>query len=116
MHCLMKQDEQKNLNNGERRKYMNRNIKRISCLIFAALIICAILLMFTGCASNRQFFDTTYSFDEAVIRLPNDKVIEGKVESWKDYENSDQIQIKIDGKTYLVHSANCVLINSGEKK
>lgn len=105
---------------------MNRNIKRIGCLIFAALIVCAILLMFTGCGPantsaesggfNYQLFDTTYSFDKAIIKLPDGEVVKGKVESWKDYENSDQIQIKIDGKTYLVHSANCVLINSGDKK
>lgn len=105
---------------------MNRNIKRIGCLIFAALIVCAILLMFTGCGPtdasaesggfNYQLFDTTYFFDKAIIKLPDGEIVKGKTESWKVYENGDQIQIKIDGKTYLVHSANCVLINSGDKK
>ena len=36
--------------------------------------------------------------------------ISGKIESWKDYDDGDQIQVKIDGTTYLVHSVNIVLI------
>lgn len=33
------------------------------------------------------------------------------VSSWKDYEDGDQIQVVIDGTTYLVHSSNIVLMN-----
>ena len=39
------------------------------------------------------------------------EIVEGKVASWTDFEDGDQIQVKIDGKTYLVHSANIVLIS-----
>jgi ribosomal protein S1 len=62
----------------------------------------------TGC--NKQLFDTTYSFDRAIISLPNGKIIEGKIDSWTDYEDGDQIQVKINGTTYLVHSSDIVLI------
>ena len=41
----------------------------------------------------------------------NGEVVEGKVSSWTDFEDGDQIQVKIDGKTYLVHSSNVVLIS-----
>lgn len=103
---------------------MKKNTKRLVCLIFAGLFICAILLILTSCGSaenaasgiNYQFFDTTYSYNNAIIKLPDGEVVKGKVESWKDYEDGDQLQIKIDGKTYLVHSVNCVLINGGDKK
>lgn len=67
------------------------------------------VLMLGGC--NRQIIDVTFSFEQAIIELPNGEIIEGKVESWKDYEDGDQIQVKIDGKTYLVHSSNVVLIS-----
>ena len=78
--------------------------------IFLILLVCAMLVVsLTGC--NRQIIDTTYRFDKAVIGLPNGRVIEGKVQSWKDYDDSDQIQVKIDGKTYLIHSMNVALIN-----
>lgn len=67
------------------------------------------LLMLGGC--NKQIIDVTFSFEQAIIELPNGEIIEGKVESWKDYEDGDQIQVKIDGKTYLVHSSDIVLIS-----
>lgn len=62
----------------------------------------------TGC--NKQIIDTTWSYERAILSLPNGEVIEGKVSSWKDYD-SDQIQVKINGKQYLVHSSNIVLIS-----
>ena len=92
---------------------MNKNVKRVACLIFAGLILCCILLMFTGC--NYQMVDTNYSFERAIIQLPNGEIIEGKVDSWKDFEDGDQVQVKIDGVTYLVRSNNCVLISGGKK-
>ena len=54
--------------------------------------------------------DTTYKFDRAIIELRNGTIVEGKVQSWTDFEDSDQIQVKIDGVTYLVHSSNIDLI------
>lgn len=78
--------------------------KKIATLLAAVMM----LICLSGC--NRQVFDTTYKYDRAIISLPNDEVIDGKVQSWRDYENSDQIQVKIDGVTYLVHSSNIVLI------
>lgn len=70
----------------------------------------AIGLLATGCG-NKQIFDTTYSYDRAILYLPNGEVIDGKISSWTDYEDGDQIQVKIDDKTYLVHSSNIVLIS-----
>ena len=67
------------------------------------------LFVLTSC--NRQVVDTTYSFDRAIIKLPNGKVAEGTVQSWLDYEDGDQIQIVIDNVTYLTHISNVVLIN-----
>lgn len=80
-------------------------MKKICIVVIALVLLVAVL---TSC--NRQLFDTTYSFDYAIISLPNGEVIEGKVDSWIDYEDGDQLQVKIDGKTYLVHSSNIVLV------
>jgi hypothetical protein len=77
-------------------------------ILIIAITLVLFIAVLTGC--NRQLFDTTYSFDSAIICLPNGEIIEGKVESWIDYEDGDQIQVKINGKTYLVHSSNIVLI------
>jgi hypothetical protein len=68
------------------------------------------VLMLGGCG-NVQIMDTTWSFERAIIELPNGEIIEGKVSSWKNFEDGDQIQVKIGGKTYLVHSSDIVLIS-----
>ena len=77
--------------------------KRAVCMLAAILLlVVAMMLMFlTGC--NRQVIDTTFSYDNAILALPDGSVISGKIESWKDYDDGDQIQVKIDGTTYLVH-------------
>lgn len=76
--------------------------------VLTVLMIVLIMVGLTGC--NRQLVDTTYNFNEAIVSLPDGSVISGKVQSWRDYEG-DQIQVKIDGVTYLLHSSNVVLIN-----
>jgi hypothetical protein len=75
-----------------------------------AITLISILLVVTLSSCNKQIFDTTYSFDKAIISLPNGDVVKGKIDSWTDYEDGDQIQVKIDGVTYLVHSSDIVLI------
>ena len=91
---------------------MTKDIRvSLTSLGIGALLIGGICLI--GCG-NKTFIDTTYTFDKAIIRLPNDKVIEGKIQNWTDYERGDQIQIKINGNVYLVHSEDIVLIQEGK--
>lgn len=76
--------------------------------IIAIFLVLLVIIFTTGC--NRQMVDLTYKYDRAIIELPNGEIIEGDVESWRDYEDGDQIQVKIDGVQYLVHSSDVVLI------
>ena len=76
-------------------------------------IILATLLLtlgLTGC--NKQIMDLTYSYEKAILQLPDGTIVEGKVQSWTDYADGDQIQVKIDGKQYLIHSEDVVLISN----
>ena len=84
-------------------------MKKILLIAFV-LIMCITMY---GC--NKQLFDTTYSFDRAIIYLPNGEVVDGKISSWTDFEDGDQIQVKIDDKTYLTHASNIVLIDELEE-
>lgn len=77
----------------------------IKALSVFALAIVAVLLM-TAC--NKQVVDLTYSYSWAQLKMPNGTIVEGKLNSWDDYDG-DQLQVKIDGVTYLVHSSNVVL-------
>ena len=78
--------------------------------VFAYLLAATLAVSLAACG-NRQMIDMTYTYDRAVISLPNGEVVDGKIQSWRDYEDGDQIQVTVDGKTYLVHSANIALIN-----
>lgn len=81
-------------------------MKKIGAFLLA-IALCASL----AACGNRQILDTTYTYDRAIISLPNGEVVDGKIQSWRDYEDGDQIQVTVDGKTYLVHSTNIALIN-----
>ena len=83
-------------------------MKKLIALLLAMILMLSVALL-AGC--NKQMVDLTYSYEYAIIGLPNGEVVEGKVSSWTDFEDGDQIQVRIDGKTYLVHSSNIVLIS-----
>ena len=83
-------------------------MKKYIAIVVAVVLLIGILLL-AGC--NKQMVDLTYSYEYAIIALPNGEIVEGKVTSWTDFEDGDQLQIKINGKTYLVHSSNVVLIS-----
>lgn len=80
-----------------------------------AVLLAILLVACTGCdgiSYNKQMVDTTYGFEYAYISLPGGRVIEGTVESWTDFEDGDQLQVTIDGKTYLTHATNVVLVHT----
>lgn len=76
-----------------------------------AIIVSSIVFAVSLAACNKQVVDLTYSYERAIISLPNGEIVEGKVQSWTDFEDGDQIQVKIDGVTYLVHASQIVLIS-----
>ena len=84
-------------------------MKKLIALLLVVILALTVMLL-AGC--NKQLVDLTYSYEYAIIGLPNGETVEGKVSSWTDYEDGDQLQIRIDGKTYQVHSSNVVLISN----
>ena len=78
--------------------------------IISLSVLLALCVGLTGCG-NYQFIDTTYHFNKAIIKLQNGEVVEVEIQSWKDYEDGEQLQVtSIDGTTYLTSSYNCTLI------
>ncbi len=76
--------------------------------IIAVLLVLIFAVVLSGC--NMQMIDTTYNFDYATVYSPSGEIIaQGKVQSWKDFEDGDQLQVKIDGVMYLTHSGNIIL-------
>lgn len=89
---------------------------RLVCSVLAAVVVlaallCAFVLSACDAGYNKKTFDTVYEFEYGYIAMPNGECIKGKVENWTDFEDGDMIQLKIEGKTYLTHSANVVLVH-----
>lgn len=79
-------------------------------MLLAIFLIISIVSAFALTSCNYQVLDLTYKYDYAIIKLQNGKIIEGKVQKWCDYEG-EQLQVTVDGVTYLTNSFNCTLID-----
>lgn len=60
-------------------------------------------------------FGCHYQCPECVVKnnglkMPDGTIVEGKLDSWHDYDG-EQVQVVIDGVTYLVSSMNLVMIS-----
>ena len=87
-------------------------MKKYIALLMALLMV----LTLCGCGfKNYDFMDTNYSFDKAVIKLPDGDAITVDIKKWADSQDGEQLTITdTDGKIYLVNSVNCVLIKEGK--
>lgn len=80
--------------------------------IVIVALIAILCLMLTACQiGNRKIgIDTTQTFRWAIIQLGNGELIEGPVDYWRDFDESDAVQITVNGVTYLTHYANAILV------
>lgn len=72
------------------------------------IVIMACAAALAGC--NRSILDWHWSFNRAIVRMPDGSCQEYKVTSWIDFENSDMIQFETDTAVFCTHSANVILI------
>ncbi|MBQ3424326.1 MAG: hypothetical protein IJH38_03915 [Clostridia bacterium] len=79
-------------------------------VILVILILAGLFTYWEATHGNRRLIDTKFRFDRAIIRMPDGEVVSGKISSWLDFSDSDVVQITMDGKTYLTHYANVVMI------
>lgn len=90
---------------------MKGNIIKISIIAIVVIALLGIGFIAVKSVGNRQLFDFTQTFGEAIISLPDGSVVKGPVTSWKDFDDGDQIQVRINDDTYLTHISNVVLIS-----
>lgn len=83
-------------------------MKRVVQILFAIALVLLFAALLVGC--NKQVIDATFKYDYAVISLPDGRIVEGQLQAWRDYDDGDQLQVKINGATYLVHSMNVALV------
>lgn len=90
---------------------MTSKKKIVVCLCL--IVISA--LMLTACGSSEKGNRVTYgkdvqTFTYAYVRLGDKDIVEGYITQWRDYDNSDTIQLMINGKYYLTHYSCVVMV------
>ena len=92
-----------------------KNMKVI--LLVAVLISC--LFVFAGCegkTGNRiTYGKDVQTFTYCYIVLGGQEVARGAITQWRDYSDSDVVQILVNGKYYLTHYSNVVMIADPEQ-
>lgn len=81
-------------------------------IILLMATIFTISFILTGCMriGNRTIgLDTKQTFSWGIIQLGNGELIEGPIDTWRDFSEGDEVQITIKGITYLTHYSNIIL-------
>ena len=88
-------------------------MKKWKVMLLIAVLIASVFL-FSGCegkTGNRiTYGKDVQTFTYAYIVLDGKEVAKGAITQWRDYSDSDVVQILIDGKFYLTHYSNVVMI------
>lgn len=83
-------------------------------IVLYAVLLVVLVAVLSGCQfkhGNRIVAgkDVT-TFTYAYIRLGDKDIDEGYVTQWRDYDDSDTVQVLINGKFYLTHYSCVVLV------
>lgn len=82
--------------------------------VLLVLVLAVMVLAMTACThevGNRATWGKdVQTFTYAYIRLGEKDIAEGYITQWRDYNNSDTVQIMMNGKYYLTHYSCVVMI------
>ena len=89
-------------------------MKRWKIAMLAMLLVTS-LVAFAGCEHNKTGNRITggkdvQTFTYCYVVLGGKEVVQGAVTQWRDYDNSDVVQVLVDGKYFLTHYTNVVLV------
>lgn len=81
-------------------------------ILLVAIVVLAVLL--AGCEIKRgnRIIEgkDVQTFTYCYIRLGDKDIAEGYITQWRDYNNSDAVQVLVNGKYYLTHYSCVVLV------
>ena len=86
-------------------------------IVLLIMLVLAVVVLSSCSLGNREIgLDFKQSFDEAyVYGLDGTLIAHGAVKSYRDFDNSDVVQITIGSETYLTHYVNTVIIRHENK-
>ena len=84
-------------------------------IVLVVILIVILSFVAVGCSEIRTGNRITagrdvQTFTYAYVRLGDKDIVEGYITQWRDYENSDVVQVLINGKYYLTHYSCVVMI------
>jgi len=88
-------------------------MKKVAAIL---LMLVLSMLVLTGCEGQVKTGNRitagkdVQTFTYAYIRLGERDIAEGYITQWRDYDDSDVVQIMIDGKFYLTHYSCVVMV------
>lgn len=90
---------------------------KVALLVF--VLICC-LAVFAGCDERKTGNRITggkdiQTFTDCVVMLGDKVIVSGPITQWRDYVNGDEVQVLVNGKYYLTHYSNVVLIADPER-
>lgn len=86
-------------------------MKKFCLLIAIVLAALALTACGTHTIGNRAVSGADIqTFTYGYIRLGDRDIVEGYITQWRDYTDSDVVQIMIDGKYYLTHYSCVVMV------
>ena len=92
--------------------------KHWKMLLLIALVLSCVVT-FAGCefkSGNRiTGGKDVQTFTYCYVVLGDQEVVRGAVTQWRDYSNSDVVQVLVKGKYYLTHYSNVVLVADPEQ-
>ena len=90
-------------------------VKRILVVIMLIILVATMTACATRVLGNRAVGGSdVQTMHYAYISLPGKDIVEGRVTQWRDYDDSDTVQVLINGKYYLTHYTNVVLVADPE--
>ena len=91
-------------------------MKKYWKIIALVMVMAIALLMFSGCDNAHKTGNRitggkdVQTFTYCYVVLGGKEVVKGSVTQWRDYDNSDTVQVLVNGKYYLTHYTNVVLV------
>ena len=95
-------------------------MKKLKLLILIALIVSCVVV-FSGCENMNKTGNRitggkdVQTFTYCFVVLDGQEIARGAITQWRDYDKSDVVQVLVNGKYYLTHYSNVVLVADPEQ-
>lgn len=99
---------------------MEKIVRVLKAICIIAIMVVMVAVM-TGCEALHKSGNRitggkdVQTFTYCYVVLGGQEVVRGAITQWRDYDNSDVVQVLVNGKFYLTHYSNVVLIADPEQ-